>query len=147
MSSTSQLSDSIRFFLERANDKISISYSDEEITDFYIRFDIETNELSMVDDNDLRLSKATIASLDEEADMDSLKASIRESLREELKKMEDSHLFDSFNIFRPFSFVYEDDDTMEDILIIDDSNLIIGDELMKDLDNDLDSFFEKLMKE
>ncbi len=147
MSSTSQLSDSIRFFLERANDKISISYSDEEITDFYIRFDSESNELTMVDDNDLRLSKATIVSEDEEAEMDSLKQSIRKVLHEELQKMEKAKLFDSFNIFRPFSFVYEDDDTMEDILIVDDSNLILGEELMKDLDNDLDSFFDKLMKD
>ena len=147
MSSTSPIADAIRFFLDRAIDKISGSYSDEEITDFYIHFDIETNELTMVDDNDVRLSKATLVSEDEESDMESLKSSIKENLRKSLNELNASHTFDDFNIFRPFSFVYEDDDTMEDILIVDSSNFIIGEELMKDLDKDLDSFLEKLLNE
>ncbi len=147
MSSTSPISDSIRFFLERAIDKISGNYSDEEITDFYIHFDPESNELTMVDDNDFRLSKATLVSEDEESDLDSLKESIKSSLRSELSKLNSNKTFDNFNIFRPFSFVYEDEDTMEDLLIVDNSNFIIGEELMKDLDEDLDSFFSKLMDE
>jgi hypothetical protein len=146
MSSKSAIDEAIRFFLERAIDKISGSYSDEEITDFYIHFDSETNELTMVDDNDVRLSKATLVSEDEDGDMDSMKKQIRDSLRSSLSEMNKSKIFDGFNIFRPFSFVYEDDDTMDDLLIVDDSNIIIGEELMKDLDEDLDSFFEKLMK-
>ncbi len=147
MSMTSPTDDAIRFFLERAIDKISGNYSDEEITDFYIHFDSDTNELTMVDDNDLRLSKATLVSVDEEADMESLRTSIKESLRSLLQQMNSAKVFDKFNIFRPFSFVYEDDDTMEDIFIVDNSTFIIGDELMKDLDKDLDSFFDKLMQE
>ena len=147
MSSTSSLSESIRFFLDRAIDKITGNYSDEEITDFYIHFDTDTNELTMVDDNDLRLSKATLVSEDEELDMDSLKTFIKDILRKELSSLNTNKAFDQFNIFRPFSFVYEDDDTMEDILIVDNSTFIIGDDLMKDLDDDLDSFFKKLMEE
>ena len=147
MSSTSPLRESIRFFLDRAIDKITGNYSDEEITDFYIHFDTDTNELTMVDDNDLRLSKATLVSEDEELDMDSLKESIKEILRTELSSLNSAKVFDTFNIFRPFSFVYEDEDTLEVILIVDNSNFIIGEELMKDLDEDLDSFFEKLMEE
>ena len=147
MSSTSPLCESIRFFLDRAIDKITGNYSDEEITDFYIHFDTETNELTMVDDNDFRLSKATLVSEDEESDIESMKSSIKEILRNELSTLNSNIAFDSFNIFRPFSFVYEDDDTMEDILIVDNSNFIIGEELMKNLDEDLDSFFEKLMED
>jgi len=147
MSSTSPLCESIRFFLDRAIDKITGNYSDEEITDFYIHFDTETNELTMVDDNDFRLSKATLVSEDEESDIESMKSSIKEILRNELSTLNSNKAFDSFNIFRPFSFVYEDDDTMEDILIVDNSNFIIGEELMKNLDEDLDSFFEKLMED
>ena len=101
----------------------------------------------MVDDNDLRLSKATLVSEDEELDMDSLKTFIKDILRKELSSLNTNKAFDQFNIFRPFSFVYEDDDTMEDILIVDNSTFIIGDDLMKDLDDDLDSFFKKLMEE
>ena len=147
MSSTSPLCESIRFFLDRAIDKITGNYSDEEITDFYIHFDTETNELTMVDDNDFRLSKATLVSEDEESDIESMKSSIKEILRNELSTLNSNKAFDSFNIFRPFSFVYEDDDTMEDILIVDNSNFIIGEELMKNLDEDLDSFFDKLMED
>ena len=147
MSSTSPLCESIRFFLDRAIDKITGNYSDEEITDFYIHFDPETNELTMVDDNDLRLSKATLVSEDEESDTDDMQSSIKSILRSELSTLNSNKAFDNFNIFRPFSFVYEDEDTMEDILIVDNSNFIIGDELMKNLDEDLDTFFDQLMKD
>ena len=147
MSSTSPLCESIRFFLDRAIDKITGNYSDEEITDFYIHFDPETNELTMVDDNDFRLSKATLVSEDEESDTEDMQSSIKSILRSELSTLNSNKAFDNFNIFRPFSFVYEDEDTMEDILIVDNSNFIIGDELMKNLDEDLDTFFEQLMKD
>ena len=50
---------------------------------------------------------------------------------------------------KPFSFVLEDDDrnTVADLYLADDDTVIIGDDLMKDLDSDLDSFFDNLMKE
>ena len=50
---------------------------------------------------------------------------------------------------KPYSFVLEDDDkeSLAELYIVDDETVIIGNELMKDLDEDLDDFFEKLFKE
>ena len=64
-----------------------------------------------------------------------------------LKRMSDT--IDQMGIMKPFSFVLEDDDrnTVADLYLADDDTVIIGDDLMKDLDSDLDSFFDNLMKE
>ena len=68
-------------------------------------------------------------------------------LRNETKKMGDT--IDSMGIMKPFCFVLEDEDktTVSDLYLADDDTVIIGDDLMKGLDKDLDSFFEKLMAE
>ena len=52
-------------------------------------------------------------------------------------------------IMKPFSFVLEDEElnTIADLYMADDDTVIIGNDLMTGLDEDLDSFFDKLMKE
>ena len=64
-----------------------------------------------------------------------------------LKKMSDT--VDNMGIMKPFSFVLEDEElnTIADLYMADDDTVIIGDDLMKGLDDDLDSFFDQLMKE
>ena len=52
-------------------------------------------------------------------------------------------------ILKPFSFVLENDEkeSIAELYIADDDTIIITGDLMDGLDKDLDSFFEKLMKE
>ena len=50
---------------------------------------------------------------------------------------------------KPFSLVLEDDDKepVGELYLADDDTVIIGGDLMKNLDADLDSFLDNLLKE
>ena len=49
---------------------------------------------------------------------------------------------------KPYSFVLEDDDRnhIAELYLSDDNMTIIGGELLRDLDKDLDTFMENLLK-
>ena len=53
------------------------------------------------------------------------------------------------SILKPFSFVLENDDkeSMAELYLVDDEMVIIDPDLMEGLDEDLDAFLEKLLKD
>ena len=52
-------------------------------------------------------------------------------------------------ILKPFSFVLEDDDkeSVAELYLVDDETVIIDPDLMEGLDEDLNSFLDKLLKD
>ena len=57
-------------------------------------------------------------------------------------------LMENLSILKPYAFVLEDEDrdSVAELYVVDDDTVIIDTELMKDLDKDLDDFFENLLK-
>ena len=57
-------------------------------------------------------------------------------------------MLENLSILKPYAFVLEDDDreAVAELYVVDDDTVIIDTELMKDLDKDLDDFFENLLK-
>ena len=55
---------------------------------------------------------------------------------------------DNLGIMKPYSFVLENDDreAVAELYVADDDTIILGGDLMEGLDQDLDSFFDSLMK-
>ena len=54
------------------------------------------------------------------------------------------------SLLRPYSFVLQDEDgeTLSDLYLVDDQEtVILSGSLLEGLDDDLDTFFENLMKE
>ena len=53
------------------------------------------------------------------------------------------------SIIKPFSFVLEDDDkeTVAELYLVDDETVIIDPDLMEGLDEDLNDFLDKLLKD
>ena len=53
------------------------------------------------------------------------------------------------SILKPFSFVLENDDkeSVAELYLMDDETVIIDPDLMEGLDEDLDAFLEKLLKD
>ena len=53
------------------------------------------------------------------------------------------------SILKPFSFVLEDEDkeSLEELYLVDDEVVMINPELMAGLDEDLNDFMEKLLKD
>ena len=72
---------------------------------------------------------------------------ITTTLRNILKRMQDT--IDNLGILKPYSFTLENDEreNIAELYVADDDTIIIDGNLMEGLDKDLDSFFDKLMKE
>lgn len=53
------------------------------------------------------------------------------------------------SIMKPYSFILEDDDrnNISELYLVDDDFVIIGGDLMHDLDNDLDNFLKDLLSD
>ena len=57
-------------------------------------------------------------------------------------------LTENFNVLKPYSFVLQDDEreTVEDLYLVDDDTIVIDSDLLADLDDDLNAFWEELSK-
>ena len=68
-------------------------------------------------------------------------------LRDALRK--NSEIADNLGILKPYSFVLEDDDkeNLGELYLADDDTIILGGDLMENLDHDLDEFLDDLLKE
>ena len=57
-------------------------------------------------------------------------------------------MFDKLNILKPYSFVLVDEDkeTIAELLLMDDDTLLVNDELLKGLDEELDTFLKDLLE-
>ena len=151
MKNKENIATAVKALLDECVKKMHNLYKEEEITDFYIQFNPSDNSLRIVDDEETVLATAKIGRQDTEDESeteDITTKMLKPVIQDELTKLNEAKAFDDVNVFHPFSFVLEDEDeTMHDLLIVDDANLIIDDELLKGLDDDLDSFIEKLLSE
>ena len=68
-------------------------------------------------------------------------------MRDILRK--NTAIVDNLGILKPYSFVLEDDDkeNLGELYLADDDTIIVGGDLMEDLDHDLDTFLDDLLKE
>ena len=116
------------------------------LTDIHLRVSQDSGELVAFDDEDQEITRCVIEQWIDNKE-ENFYTQVTNLLRNETKKMGDT--IDSMGIMKPFCFVLEDEDktTVSDLYLADDDTVIIGDDLMKGLDKDLDSLFEKLMAE
>ena len=117
------------------------------MTDIHLRVTQESGELVAFDDDDNEITRVVIESWIDNKDEDFyenitivLRSVLENNARDMVEKM---------SILRPFSFVLEDDDRehIAELYVADGDTIIVGGELLPDLDKELDSFFENLIKE
>lgn len=136
--------------IERALRKVAEKFPDDKeasmLTDIHIRVTQETGELMVFDDDDRELTRCVVEQwIDNKDDgfYDHVAATLRRCISRQKKLME------NLSVLKPYAFVLEDDDKemKAELFVVDDEETaIIDSELMKDLDKDLDSFFDKLLK-
>jgi len=138
----------IRKAIEMAVNSYSLDENFEVFTDFHLHVDSDAGELSVSDDDDLTLASVIVEEW-VDVDGDDEMAEVAHYLSMSLHEMADDHCFDKVCVAKPFSFVLIDDDqeTIEELYIVDDDMIIISDELLKGVDKELDEFFDQLMKE
>ena len=117
------------------------------MTDIHLRVTQESGELVVFDDDDNEITRVIIEPWIDNKDEDfyqNITTVLRNLLHNNLRDM-----VEKMSILRPFSFVLEDDDRehIAELYVADGDTVILGGELLPDLDEDLDAFFEDLIKE
>ncbi len=136
--------------VDRAIRKIAQKFpADNEssiITDIHLRVSQDSGELRAYDDGDEEITRIVVEQWMNDKD-DHFFDRITKFLREELKK--NYEIIDQMGILKPYSFVLEDEDGEHsaELYIADDDTIIAGGDLMAGLDQDLDQFFDDIMKE
>lgn len=135
--------------VNRAIDKIVAKYpqNDDTIvfTDLHMKVLQDTGDLLTYDDDGKEINRCVIEEWINNKD-DNFYPQVTILMRDCLKKKSDA--IDSMGIAKPFSFVLEndDDETIAELYLADDETIIIGGDIMDNLDSDLNQFFEKLMQ-
>ena len=122
-----------------------ITAEESSVTDFHIKVNRENGELTILDDDDKTLARVHIKEWEDEHE----DAAIEKELQSELSKMQQQGMFESLNIAKPYSFVLtdEDDQSIVDLLIIDDDTLILSADLLEGFDEEMNAFLKKLLEE
>lgn len=133
--------------IKKAISKYSCGCEQTIVTDIHLQPNQNSGELSIFDDEDEELANATI----EEwmtYEGDDFFENAERILATLLCNMKNEGYFDKLIILKPFSFVLVDDDkeTLAELLLMDDDTLLVNDELLKGLDEELDSFLKDLLE-
>ena len=122
-----------------------ISAEESKVTDFHIKVNGENGELAIFDDDDNSLARVHIKEWEGEHN----EAVYEKELQNVLTKMHREGVFDSLNVVKPYSFVLtdEDDQSIVDLLIIDDDTLILSADLLEGFDEEMNAFLKELLEE
>jgi hypothetical protein len=136
--------------IERAIRKISDKFPAAEeasiMTDIHIRVNQETGEMVAYNDDDNEINRCVVEQWINNTD-DNFYDQIVSVIRKSLMKHKD--IIEQMSILKPFSFVLENDDkeSVEELYLVDDETVILDPDLMEGLDEELDAFLEKLLKD
>lgn len=146
MKATEQTIQQIERILKKIAQKLPETKEPTLMTDIHLRVPQDSGEILVYDDDDNEITRCVVEQWIENKDEDFYEE-ITEILRKELHRLEatSAHL----GILKPYSFVLEDDDkeVVGELFVADDETIILGGELMENMEEDLDSFFDNLMKE
>lgn len=133
--------------LREAVSKYAGGEKDSAVTDIHVQPNPESGELIVFDDDDKELARTVI---DEwvEYDSENFYKAVTPVLRKILTALKDGGTFDGLSLMTPFSFVLVDDEkeTVAELLLIDDDTILLDGELLKGLDEELDSFLKELLE-
>lgn len=135
--------------IERFIRKIAQKFTSEEeptiMTDIHLSVSQDTGEMLAFDDNDNEITRCVVSEWIDYKEQD-FYDSAAEAIRSVLENLH--NLVDNLCILKPYSFVLENDERehISELYLVDSDIKIIGGDLMKGLDEDLDKFLNDLMK-
>lgn len=136
--------------IERAIKKVADKFPSSEeatiFTDIHIRVNQETGELVAFNDDDQEITRVIVEKWINNQD-DNFYNEVAKQLRKCIEHAKD--LVENLAIIRPYSFVLEDEDkeNIAELYVVDDDTIIIDPDLMEGLDEDLNDFLDKLLKD
>ena len=136
--------------IERALRKIAAKFPPEKeaeiMTDIHIRVSQDTGEIRAYNDDEEELDRCVVEEWINNPD-ENFYQEITSIIRKCIEKLKDT--VEGMSILKPFSLVLEDDDkeSVAELYLVDDETVIIDPDLMEGLEDDLNSFLEKLLAE
>ena len=146
MKATEQTLQQVERAIRKTIEKFPPSEEATLLTDIHLRVSQDTGELITFDDDDNEITRCVVEQWIDNKD-DNFYQEIAATLRTTLHKQKDK--IEQMSILKPFSFVLEDDDkeSVAELYLVDDETVIIDPDLMEGLDEDLNSFLYKLLKD
>lgn len=146
MKATEQTIQMLDRAIRKIAEKFPASHEATDMTDIHLRVTQDSGELLAFDDDDNEITRCVVEQWIANKD-DDFYDSVAALLHKSLEK--NQNIIDTMSILKPFSFVLEDDDkeNLGELYIADDDTVIINPEIMSDLDEDLDSFLETLLRD
>jgi hypothetical protein len=147
MKPTEQTIQQLDRFIRKIAAKFPATDDAEQMTDIHIRVSQDTGEMVAFNDDDDEITRCVVEQWIENKD-DDFYEDITSILRRQLETLHET--IDNLSIFKPYSFVLEDDDknNIAELRLCDDDTVIIDEpDLMEGLDKDLDEFFKNLFKD
>ena len=136
-------------FIRKVAQKFPAQLSEEDntvLTDIHVRVSQDSGELLAFDDEDNEITRCVVEQWIDNKD-ENFYDEVAKTLRDVMRK--NSETIDNLGILKPYSFVLEDDDkeNLGELYLADYDTIIVGGDLMENLDSDLDSFLDDLLKE
>lgn len=142
----------LEFALRKSLEKLKTRESSAAIVDLYIQPNLESGDLTILDDEDNVLTKVSVPEweeMNEGVDTEKVLVECADSLRDLSASLREEGVFETINIIKPFSVVMVDDDmeVLTEILTIDDEELMLDDAFLKQMEDELDVFYKQLMSD
>lgn len=146
MKTSEQTLQQIERVLRKTADKFPPTEEACLMTDIHLRVAQDTGELTVFDDDDNEITRTVVEQWINNSD-DDFYEQIASVLRKSIEKYRKT--IEEMSVLKPFSFVLEDDDkeSIAELYLVDDETVIIDPDLMEGLDDDLNNFLEKLLKD
>lgn len=122
---------------------------DQQIsTDFYFLPQRETGSLIVLNDEDETIAQAAIPEWVND-DTDTFYDEVGEQLKAAISEANREGDLERLAVWMPYSFVLVDEEreTICDLLLVDDDTLVVTNSLLQGLDEELNSFLEKLLED
>lgn len=144
MKTSEQTNQQIGRALRKVAAKLQAFSENPPLTDIYLQVRQESGELLAFNDEDEELTRCVVEEWignTEEDFYDRAKGTLQSCISRMKDEME------NLNLLKPYSFVMvgEDKEVLAELYLVDGDTIILDGELMKGLEDDLDSFWETLM--
>ena len=148
--------DALYHILDRAFRKALEQLQNNEaspaIVDLYLLPNPDAGEFTVFDDEDHLLEKVSVPVWEEQYETVDTEVALKECesiLKEIVHTVKEEGGFEQINIMKPFSVLMVDEEmeTIAELLLIDDEQLLLDDDFLKHMDEELDVFFKQLMSD
>lgn len=136
--------------IERALRKVASKYpagTEAVMTDIHMQIIPYTGEIRTFNDDDEELDRYVIEQWIHSGATEEFYTAAENVIRQCIKTLRSE--VEKMSILHPFSFVLvdEEQETLSDIFLVDDDQVLLDGDLLQGLDEDLDSFLQQLLSE